>query len=85
MSKELTARPRIFERRVISDRANKLGRYLSDRAALSTFLRVSAETLAPSVKVRDTAERETPAIRATSCEVAGRRRNFFFGLLKRIS
>jgi len=30
-----------------------------------TLARVSAETLAPSVKVRETAERETPASSAT--------------------
>jgi len=31
-----------------------------------TRLRVSADTLAPGVKARDTAERETPAFAATS-------------------
>jgi hypothetical protein len=36
--------------------------------------RVGSDTLAPSVKVRDTADRDTPAIRATSSEVAGCRR-----------
>jgi hypothetical protein len=32
-----------------------------------TFRRVSGDTLAPAVKVRDTADRETPALSATSC------------------
>jgi len=31
-----------------------------------TLFRVAAETLAPVVKVRDTAERDTPALSATS-------------------
>jgi hypothetical protein len=44
---------------------------LSVLAALITLRRVAADTLAPSVKVRDTAERETPAMRDTSNAVAG--------------
>jgi hypothetical protein len=36
------------------------GLYPNSRAAFSTLARVLAETEAPSVKVRDTAERETP-------------------------
>jgi Tat protein secretion system quality control protein TatD with DNase activity len=39
-----------------------LGLYPSAFAAFSTLARVLAETDAPSVKVRDTAERETPAL-----------------------
>ncbi len=35
-------------------------------AALSTFCRVFSDTEAPGVKVRETAERETPASLATS-------------------
>jgi hypothetical protein len=34
-------------------------------AAAITFARVSGDTLAPSVKARDTADRETPARSAT--------------------
>src|SRR5665213_1472993 len=37
--------------------------------------RTSCETLAPGVKVRDTAERETPACRATSAAVTKDGRN----------
>ena len=37
-------------------------------AAASTFSRVAADTLAPGVKVRDTADRDTPASAATFAE-----------------
>jgi hypothetical protein len=41
-------------------------------AAFSTFrLRIFIDTDAPSVKVRETAERETPARSATSFSVGG--------------
>src|ERR1700679_1830328 len=68
------ASPRMLERRVLSDRANRFGRYLSLLAASNTLRRVGSDTLAPSGKVRETADRDTPAIRATSSEVAGCRR-----------
>jgi hypothetical protein len=40
--------------------------------AASTFCRVSADTEAPAVKVRDTAEIDTPASSATSFAVTRR-------------
>src|SRR3954466_7112086 len=50
-------------------RARMLTWYPRLCAAASTFSRVSGATLAPGVKVRDTAERDTPASSATSTEV----------------
>jgi hypothetical protein len=40
-------------------------------AAFSTFLRIFNDTDAPSVKVRETAARDTPALSATSFSVGG--------------
>ena len=40
-------------------------------AAARTLRRVDADTLAPSVKVRDTADRDTPASSATLCAEIG--------------
>ncbi len=59
------------ERRVVSDRAMAFGRYPSASAARRTLARVPGAALAPSVKVRDTAERDTPAAAATSPMVGG--------------
>ena len=51
--------------------ASAFGLYPSSAAAFSTLRRIFAETDAPSVKVRDTAERDTPARSATSFNVTG--------------
>ena len=61
--------PMSFVRPVVSEEASALGRYPSSAAAFCTFLRVFSETEAPSVKVRETAERETHARNATSLSV----------------
>src|SRR6516164_5604591 len=53
-------------RPVMSERASRLGRYCSARAAAITLRRVSFATEAPGVKARLTADRLTPALRATS-------------------
>src|SRR2546423_901426 len=50
-------------------RASPLTRYPSWPATRMTRSRTSRDTLAPGVKARDTAERETPARRATSAAV----------------
>ncbi len=54
---------------LFNPRATKFTRYPSSEAALMTFSRVSGEILVPGVNALETAERETPALRATSNEV----------------
>ena len=56
-------------RPVVKLDASALGVYPRASAAFFTLRRVASETEAPSVKVRETAEVETPAFRATSLRV----------------
>ena len=56
-------------RPVVRLEASALGQYPSSSAAAITLARVSLDTEAPSVKVRETAERDTPARAATSFKV----------------
>ena len=56
-------------RPVVRDEAKAFGLYPSSSAARSTLARIFSDTEAPSVNVRDTAERETPARSATSLRV----------------
>ena len=61
--------PISFVRPVVSDEAKAFGLYPKACEASITFKRTFFETEAPSVNVRDTAERDTPAISATSFKV----------------
>jgi hypothetical protein len=54
-------RPISLVRPVVRLEASALGLYPSSAAAFSTFLRIFNDTDAPSVKVRETAARDTPA------------------------
>ena len=54
---------------MLSPRARKFGLYPRSSAAFSTRARVAPDTDAPGVKVRDTADRDTPARRATCVSV----------------
>lgn len=69
MWKLLEISPINLVRPVVNDDANAFGLYPNSRAALSTLRRMTSEIEAPSVKVRDTAERDTPALSATSFNV----------------
>ncbi|SCM75829.1 hypothetical protein KL86PLE_30276 [uncultured Pleomorphomonas sp.] len=71
-SKSVMRTPTRLVRRALRLRAMKLGRYPSCSAAFSTRSRVLADALAPGVKVRDTADSDTPAARATSPAVTRR-------------
>ena len=58
--------PARCDRRVIRLRAMALGVYPSSLAARMTRSRMAGETLAPGLKQRETADCDTPALRATS-------------------
>ncbi len=61
--------PTMFDLREISERASSLGQYPSLSAAARMRLSVGSETEPSRLNARDTVVCDTPASRATSCDV----------------